>query len=202
MNERRKLKQQLFVAQSMLRVPASLTPLMKTQLSERESRLKDDLKGLRPTITPELIQERRSVLRDNHSLHDIFHTLWQLVADKTNDGYLSKEGYMRFHRAVYSALVGPSISGDRGAEEIDWNHDLSCFGPLNMESFFDMLFELIDTWSELVDLLFYAAFAWTLLDSVADVHKFPLRFRPLNEIPCITHYHNTAEVLGEWLRFI
>ena len=43
----------------------------------------------------------------------------------------------------------------------------------------------LDLWTDIVSPNFYAAFAWSLLDSIADTEQNPPRLRPLREISCI-----------------
>lgn len=50
----------------------------------------------------------------------------------------------------------------------------------------------IETYSEILDPHYYAAFSWSLLDSVADTSKAPPKLRPFREIRCITKLENEA----------
>lgn len=57
------------------------------------------------------------------------------------------------------------------------------------------LFEFVyylETYSEILDPHYYAAFSWSLLDSVADTSKTPPKLRPFREIRCITKLENEA----------
>lgn len=47
-----------------------------------------------------------------------------------------------------------------------------------------------ETWTEVVDPTYYAAFAWALLDSVADTTVLPPKLRPHREMKCITKVQN------------
>jgi hypothetical protein len=45
-------------------------------------------------------------------------------------------------------------------------------------------------WTEVVNPNYYAAFAWALLDSIADTTAHPPKLRPLREIRCVTKLDN------------
>lgn len=49
-----------------------------------------------------------------------------------------------------------------------------------------------ETWSEIIDPYYYAAFAWALLDSIANTTVHPPKIRPFREIKCITKIENEA----------
>lgn len=47
-----------------------------------------------------------------------------------------------------------------------------------------------ELWTQVISASYYAAFAWSLLDSVADTHSSPPRLRPLREVECIVTLNN------------
>jgi hypothetical protein len=94
---------------------------------------------------------------------------------------------------VLIALAGvKSFEDVNSTLESDWNFDKSIYGTFDKQGFFDLLFETIETWAEVVNPSYFAAFAWALLDSIADTHANPPKLRPLREIRCITKLENEA----------
>ena len=51
---------------------------------------------------------------------------------------------------------------------------------------------IAETWTEIVDPTYYAAFAWALLDSIADTTAHPPKLRPHREMKCITKVQNES----------
>lgn len=51
---------------------------------------------------------------------------------------------------------------------------------------------LAEVYSDIVNPSFFAAFAWALLDSIADTSHHPPKLRPLREIECITTLESEA----------
>jgi len=56
-----------------------------------------------------------------------------------------------------------------------------------------------ETWCELVDPSYYAAFSWCLLDSLADTTIQPPKLRPYREMKCITKVANEASMLKNYM---
>ena len=56
-----------------------------------------------------------------------------------------------------------------------------------------------ETWCELVDPSYYAAFSWCLLDSLADTAMQPPKLRPYREMKCITMVANEASMLKNYM---
>jgi hypothetical protein len=50
----------------------------------------------------------------------------------------------------------------------------------------------VDTWTEIVNPSYYAAFSWALLDAVADTSSNPPKLRPVREIKCFTQVESEA----------
>lgn len=199
---RRTIKKQLVVAQSLLRNKRSVLDKKAVKsLEERENKLNVELAVLPPKMDISLVIERRTALQDNQPLRDIFENFWSVLAGFIEDGILSKEGYMKFHRSSHYAFVGAAATekDSRKQEETDYLHDSCCYGELNKEAFFDIMYESVETWSTMVDPTFYAAFAWALLDSIIDTKKNPPKFRNLLDIKCFTKHKNSAGVLGNIL---
>lgn len=182
--------------------------------------LRQKLDSVESQINASEISARRTFLQKNKGLFDIFNTFWVTLMSYTMDGFLSKEGYSKFHHVVEIALAGEATfaSVDEQVMNADWTYDRLLYGNLNKVAFFDMLFELIgtyhsmqqptsttdskpasfllfislETWTEIVDPTYYAAFAWALLDSIADTTVQPPKLRPLREMRCITKMENES----------
>lgn len=107
--------------------------------------LRGKLDSVESQINPTEIAARREFLHKNKGLLDIFNTFWVILLVYTTDGFLSKEGYSKFHHAVEIALAGEATfaSVDEQALNADWTYDRMLYGNLNKIAFFDMLFELI-----------------------------------------------------------
>jgi hypothetical protein len=156
--------------------------------------LRNKLDSVDSQVDPAEIAARRDFLNKNKGMLDVFNTFWVILLVHTTDGYLSKEGYTKFHRAIEIALAGEATFKeiDQQTVDIDWTYDKLLYGNLNKLAFFDMLFEIIETWTEIVDPTYYASFSWALLDSVADTAAHPPRLRPFREMRCITKLENEA----------
>eukprot|EP01032_Pedospumella_encystans_P014684 gene14684-16846_t len=163
--------------------------------------LRQKLDSVESQIDASEISARRTFLQKNKGLFDIFNTFWVTLMSYTMDGFLSKEGYSKFHHAVEIALAGEATFAnvDEQAVNADWTYDRMLYGNLNKIAFFDMLFELIETWTEIVDPTYYAAFAWALLDSIADTTAQPPKLRPLREMRCITKMDNESSMLKAYV---
>jgi len=202
METRREIKRQITSCGTLLRNAKNLTVNEHDDILRELANCIGQLEDLDCTAGDEyLISDRRIELKDNASLHDIFSILWALVQDYCDGlGYLQKEGYVKLHRALQCALHGPSpltTNFDKKQIDLEWENDRVCFGPLNRLSFFDSLFENIESLTDLVDPFYYPSFMWALLDAIADTRKFPPRFRAYTEIKCFINHPNQAELYGE-----
>lgn len=123
-----------------------LTVTQRSQMMTNIDMLRNELDKVEAEINFEEIASRRRFLAKNKGLFDIFNTLWvTLMAYTSNQGFLSKEGYIKFHRAMQISLIG-----FKGFEtipdstiEADYMHDKRLYGPISKDAFFDMLFETI-----------------------------------------------------------
>jgi len=152
-------------------------------------------------VDPELIKSRREIIAKNEGLRDIFAAIWVTVIGMTDaERNLTKGGYIRLMIAIARALSG-DMNEELAAQtaEDDWYHDREVYGPISRDVLFDILYELIETWTEFVDADYYAAFAWTLLDSIAELKAQPVKLRPLRTVRCITQIDNQASMLTNYL---
>jgi hypothetical protein len=191
-NKRRETKRKIISLQTMMR-SKDITQENRAKMENQILELRMKMESFIPEVDQSEIQKRREFLKTNPGLHDIFRALWLVVFVFTEDGYLSKDGYKKFNHALMIALLGIQ-SYDEVAHiiENDWLHDTNVFGHINQRTFFDILFEMIETWTEIMDPTYLAAFAWSLLDSIADTTLQPPKLRPVREIKCITKLENEA----------
>lgn len=204
MEVRRGIRKQLLVAQSVIRNRSGLSPEYYDSLVIKLDQLKQKLQLATCTACdPDLIISRRKELSENVPLYDIFTTLWHLFSENNcPDNFLTKDAYFAFHKKMQYALIGSSNTAfdrefDLQLAELDWTNDNQCYGALYRVHFYDLMFELVETWSTVLSSKYYAAFSWALLDSVADVSKFPPRLRANGDIQCIMKCSNGSENLGE-----
>lgn len=205
MELRRDIRKQLVVIQSVLRNPVGLSPEYHDSLATKLDQLRLKYQHAACVCDSNLIASRRKELSENVPLYDIFTTLWHLASENCSEGFLTKEAYFSWHKKVQCALIGTSTTSsgkqfDSLLVELDWGSDNICFGVLYRVPFYDYLFELVETWSTVLSSKYYAAFSWALLDSVADISKFPPKFRQNTGIKCIMKCSNMSEILGRLLR--
>ena len=50
----------------------------------------------------------------------------------------------------------------------------------------------IETWSEIIDKNYLAAFSWTLLDSVVDIIASPPRLKYIRDVECVMKITNVS----------
>jgi hypothetical protein len=204
MDVRRDIRKQLLVAQSIIRHPVGLSPEYHDSLVVKLEQLMKKLQHATCVCDADLVTSRRKELSENVPLYDIFTTLWHLVSENCPEGFVTKEAYFVFHRKMQIALIGSGNSAfdkdfDNLLAELDWASDNVCFGVLYRVPFYDLLFELVETWSTVLSSKYYAAFSWALLDSVADLSKFPPRFRANGDIQCLMKCSNMSDILGKCL---
>lgn len=186
MEKRRELKRSIISLNTLLR-SRDLAVNKRKELEKKIQTQREQLDSTEMKLNTAEIESRRQFIANNRGLHDVFTAIWVTLVSYTEDGALTKEGYSKFHHAIDIVLAGHRNFGPVNQADLDndWTHDTMLFGPLKKEAFFDYLFEIIETWSDLVQKDYYAAFAWTLLDSIADVSFNPPRLRPPREMRCI-----------------
>lgn len=150
METRRETKRQVIALRTMLR-SQGLTAQQRADMEANIVQLRGKLDSVESQINPTEIAARREFLHKNKGLLDIFNTFWVILLVYTTDGFLSKEGYSKFHHAVEIALAGEATfaSVDEQALNADWTYDRMLYGNLNKIAFYDMLFELIGTYHAL-----------------------------------------------------
>jgi len=144
MDTRRETKRQVIALRTMLR-SQGLSAEQRRNMEANIVELRQKLDSVESQIDASEISARRTFLQKNKGLFDIFNTFWVTLMSYTMDGFLSKEGYSKFHHAVEIALAGEATFAnvDEQALNADWTYDRMLYGNLNKIAFFDMLFELI-----------------------------------------------------------
>lgn len=143
--------------------------------------------------------EKREALKSNKSLNDIFSGFWLALISKTNNGELSKSGFIQFNLLIQRALMG-KLDDETALQqaETDWKNEISQFGALNLQGFFDYLLELLDTWDPIMTPQYYAAFTWSLLDAIVDTKVHPPRLKSIKDVPHIMKIDNEYSVLKKY----
>lgn len=195
MSIRRDTKRQLIALRTLLRSKQAT----QDQVYEIEARilnLEGQLSGAAQDDKDLALRlKRREILASNSGLHEVFEAFWTTFSSFTDsNANLTKDGYLKFNQYLQCALVGQGEGQEKILQnaENEWDQDTRLHGPIDMLVFWDILFETIDTWSELIDPSHYAAFAWTLLDAIADTKKQPPRLRNRRIVRCFTTIENEA----------
>eukprot|EP00601_Ochromonadales_sp_CCMP2298_P002225 CAMPEP_0173175772 /NCGR_PEP_ID=MMETSP1141-20130122/4093_1 /TAXON_ID=483371 /ORGANISM="non described non described, Strain CCMP2298" /LENGTH=398 /DNA_ID=CAMNT_0014098043 /DNA_START=88 /DNA_END=1281 /DNA_ORIENTATION=- len=200
MEQRREQMRELIAVQTMLR-GKDVDPTHRATLSVYLLELRSTLDKTNATLDRAEVEERREFLKQNKGLKDIFNTFWVVFMVHTTDGYLSKEGYTKFRHAIAIALIGQRTfeEVDTAAINTEYAYDKMLYGALNKAAFFDLLFETIETWTEIMDPGYYAYFSWALLDAIADTSQEPPHLRPSREISCITQVTNESVLIKSYV---
>eukprot|EP00597_Dinobryon_sp_UTEXLB2267_P015754 CAMPEP_0170111234 /NCGR_PEP_ID=MMETSP0020_2-20130122/8354_1 /TAXON_ID=98059 /ORGANISM="Dinobryon sp., Strain UTEXLB2267" /LENGTH=1300 /DNA_ID=CAMNT_0010336725 /DNA_START=1048 /DNA_END=4950 /DNA_ORIENTATION=- len=197
-NNWREIKKQIIAIRSILRskeVSSDDKKRMERSIQELQSSMEfTDSAAFRDEILL-----RRDFLSKNPGLLDIFNTFWFIsTAYVGQDGTLSKDGYLKIMYSFQVALCGfKSFDDMMESLDFDYQFDLKLFGPLTRASFYDLLFEVIETWSEIIDKNYLAAFSWALLDSVVDINAIPPRLKYIRDVECIMKISNVSEMISK-----
>lgn len=71
---------------------------------------------------------------------------------------------------------------------------------MSKTAFYNSIYDILDVWAELLDPKYYAIFAWSLLDSIADTTVYPPKLRAPNEVACTTKLDNEATMWDKFVR--
>ena len=139
----------------------------RKELEIKINQLKKHLITTDREISRSLIVNRRTFLSNNKDIRNIFLAFWLALLNSgyvKDSGELSKEGYVKFFYALEVALLGfQSYESLENYFSSLYNQDLLYFGSLNQESFFDLLFEFCELWSNFVGSKDHKLFLWALL---------------------------------------
>jgi hypothetical protein len=201
---RKDLQRELITLETISKVK-DMTETNRVDLNKKIDRLNiliSDTEG-EITIEDDEKEERRKYVNDNAALKSVFNSFWYTVRSYTSsDEYpiLTKQGYIAFNELVQLSLVGYKDREELLRNAIhDWKHDIKVHGPISEIIFYDILYDIIDTWTEIVDPLYYAAFTWALLDSIADTRQYPPRLRSNKGITCIMKSSNEASMIKDYI---
>lgn len=147
--DRRETKRQVIALRTMLR-SNDLSAEQRNAMSNHILELRSKLDSAESHINPNEIAKRRDFLQKNKGMLEIFNTFWVILLGYTTDGYLSKEGYGKFHHAIDIALAGQAtfLDVDQASVDADWTYDKLLYGSLNKTAFFDMFFEVIGEYNK------------------------------------------------------
>ncbi len=155
--KRRDLKRNVISLQTMLRAK-EISAEERMELSKQLSKVRAELytpsdrdgatsqKLHDGDISKDEILSRRQFLHNNPGLKDTFRAIWMVFYPYTENGILTKDGYLKFQQVLNVALISSEKSL---LEEIavnldnEYMHDTSIFGSLSEEVFYDLLFETI-----------------------------------------------------------
>jgi len=179
-----------------------LTGENRKDITSKLALLKARLQGTPTFLDEDEIFRRRSILAENEGLMDVMSIFWYVLSPYLDDeGILTKAGYIAYFVRVQRALIDTvePIQEVKFAARFSYMADQTTFGDLNKLAFFDLFYDLIDTWTEVVTPDYYATFAWSLLDSVADLHASPPHLRPISEVTCCTNLMNEGGMVQQFM---
>mmetsp|Transcript_13105 Transcript_13105/g.24164 ORF Transcript_13105/g.24164 Transcript_13105/m.24164 type:complete len:969 (+) Transcript_13105:174-3080(+) len=190
------------------------------QLQKTEKEFYDTL--LRPTTeqdkNEEEIERRRKSNESSEDMQEILSLFWFVVSQDrdvaTNE--LTKEGYILFNRRVQRALVGSDIDEEDSIKfaEADYESDVAMYGPMVQDAFYDVMYELLDSWAGVAGQFFRSAFAWALFDCTVNHSMYPPRFKRVEYIKLMTETPEkellkkysqgirTRIKLKKWIKFV
>ena len=198
-----KQKKRMLVRLQLLLRSTSLTDQNRVDVDAKIAVLQHELEGDPAFIEGDEIFRRRQILSENEGLMDVFMIFWYLLQPFVENGVLTKQGYIEFYQYVQRSLleVGHTEPDEedliRQAKTM-YNADTVTFGRLDQLAFFDLLYDLIDTWTEIVSAEYYATFAWSLLDSLADITANPPVFRKKHLVQCCTSITNEGKMIKQF----
>jgi hypothetical protein len=151
-------------------------------------------------------EKKRTQLQQAQKLKDIFNLYWYTFRVFTQTGrngvlQLTEEGYTKFHVLLQFGLHGNKDIDDAWFNaEIDYRHDSLAYGIISELEFYDILQNLLEEVVAFNDALYFSAFAWALLDSIADCSGTPPKLRALREVKCITKLENEATMISSYVK--
>lgn len=151
-------------------------------------------------------EKKRLQLQQTQKLKDIFNLYWYTFRVFTQTGrngvlQLTEEGYTKFHVLLQFGLHGnKDIDDALFNAEIDYRHDSLAYGIISELEFYDILQNLLEEVVAFNDMLYFSAFAWALLDSIADCSGTPPKLRALREVKCITKLENEATMISSYVK--
>jgi hypothetical protein len=186
----------------------------KSEISSATEDLRNQLSALHVVHDKSHTEKNRLKMIGNERVMFIFTIFWKVLSlNYVNNNILSKEGYIALKRKffniymikytcilsilyylivlLYRAFIGKSnLSQLENYVESDWRHDIGYYGKFDQVVFFDLMFELIETWLPTDDIGLQAAFAWQLLDSVINLSTVPPKLKIAREVDFVFALHD------------
>jgi hypothetical protein len=182
-----------------------MTDQNRTDIHAKIDKLEELLDGDLGKIDPEDLAVRAEIIEDNTGLNDIFSALWFCCNADVVGGKLSIKGYVKFYVCMCKAFgcfvnneEGDSMLMDKALSEYERDRD-AYDSEITRAVFNDILFRMVELHTEYIDPMYYSAFAWALLDTVADLSRQPPKFRQFNHIECFMKGDNEGAMLSAYL---
>ncbi len=151
-------------------------------------------------------EKKRIQLQQTQKLKDIFNLYWytfRVFTQTSRNGtpQLTEEGYTKFHVLLQFALNGNKDIDDALLNaEVDYRHDCLAYGVISELEFYGILQNLLEEVVAFKDALYFSAFAWAVLDSIADCSGTPPKLRALREVKCITKLENESSIISGYVK--
>ncbi len=167
--------------------------ILKQEIKDHDDHSKNDT----------LIKERRQIVSENEDLKDIFSLFWKSIRGfiDAKSKLLTEDGYTKLNVAMQYALTMHIDEKDaiKNAKD-DWLYDCKIYNnKINEMAFTDILYDLIETSTDVMDHIYYSAFAWTLQNEILDLTKKPPKIKAKREIHCILKPNCEAEMIMNYL---
>ena len=202
-NSRQQKKREVVRLQVLLKC-SQMTDHNRAEMLRKIDALEDAMRDLEPELDKDAFADRQHAITENSGLNEIFKSFWFCVSHLTNTlGELEIAGYVQFHVRLSRALgatydVSDPTSALKAAER-DFAHDVEVYGTITREAFNDIVFQIVDLYTEFMDPMYYQSFSWAVLDAIADLEKHPPRFKPLPQVPCIMKLDNEAAMVTAYI---
>ena len=181
-----------------------MTEKNREDIQTKLANLSSELDTCKPVLDEESFLDRKQTIQENGGLREIFTSLWWGLSKYVDDSNssLTMVGYVKFHLVLSKALgavfdVSHSSAAIEAAER-DYDHDMTVYGIITREIFFDIVFQVIDLYTEFIDPMYYESFAWAILACIVDMKVNPPRLKPLRSISCIMRKDNEASMISDF----
>lgn len=202
---RKDLKDELNRLQKLLRT-ASMTTQNRMDVSDKIFLIQEQILHEGDVeMTETEILRRRDLLFSHRGIVECFESFWFTMRGFTvqneddMEPHITEEGYKKINRSIQFALCGNSDEDATFNAEVDWERDSMFFGQITKVAFFDILYDIAYMWTSSVDMLYFAAFTWTLLTAICDVSKSPPKLRARRAVKNIMESENEASMLTGYI---
>ncbi len=204
LNSREQSKREVVRLTQLLR-SAQMTDKNRADIVSKIEIIEDSMRDFEPEIDEAAFAERQETLEQNAGLKEIFRSFWFCVSHMTNsENELEKAGYVQFHLRLSRALGATyDFSNEEAAlhaAERDYSHDVEVYGgSITQAAFNDIIFQVVDMYTEYIDAMYYQSFSWAVLDAIANLEKSPPRLKPLAQVECIMKLENEAAMVTAYI---